>query len=70
LLPLILAILFLYLIIIPTEAVVTKALLSVSTLSAVLRAALLAVVEFLHVHTADLAEWHMRSHLEPEVRKL
>jgi hypothetical protein len=27
-------------------------------------------VEFLYVHTADLAEWHMRSHLEPEVRKL
>jgi hypothetical protein len=27
-------------------------------------------VELLYVHAADLAEWHKRSHLEPEVRRL
>ena len=70
LLPLFLAVLLLYLIVIPAEAVVAETLLGVPALGAVLGTALLAVMELLHVHTADLAEWHQRSHLEPEARRL
>ena len=69
-LPLFLAVLFLYLLVVPTEAVITEALLRVPTLRAVLCAALLAVLQLLHVHAADLAEWHQRSYLEPEARSL
>ncbi len=70
LLPFFLAVLLLYLLVVPAEAVVAEALLGVPALGAVLGAALLAVVELLYVHAADLAEWHKRSHLEPEVRRL
>jgi len=70
LLPLFLVVLLLDLLVVPAEAVVAKALFGVPALGAVLGAALLAVVELLHIHAADLAEWHKRSHLEPEARRL
>ena len=70
LLPLFLAVLLLDLLIVPPEAIIAEALLGVSALGAVLGATLFAIVELLYVHTADLAEWHQRSHLEPEARRL
>ena len=56
LLPLLFAVL-LDLLAVPSEAIIAKALIYVAALGAVLRAALLAVVELLGVHTAYIAEW-------------
>ncbi len=54
---LLLAVPLIDLLVIPSEAVVAEAFFSVPALGAVLGIALLAVVELLHVHAADLAEW-------------
>jgi hypothetical protein len=59
--PLFFIILLIDLFVVPTEAVVAETLLRVPTLRAVLGIALLAVVEFLSVHAAYLAQWHLLS---------
>lgn len=61
LLPLFFTILFIDLLVVPSEAVVAEALLYVPAFRAVLCPTLLAVVELLSIHTAYLAEWHLLS---------